>query len=251
MLRTILLFTVVIAASLQGHSQQRQDFSPPNYELIASETKDKNSTNYYPTLLKRYKNNDTTLNAKQMHLLYYGKFFNDELFDGAAEFVWRDSINAIYKKETLTDEDRKKLLAYNLHIHNAIPFDLRTTTHLARLCEKLNDQRASAYSHMLIAIARTIAATGDGQTQNSGFHIGSVADEYSFLPFLRVEYGGSQSLIDNCDYLTVKENKYDLKGVYFNIEQILKEERKALGMDPAMEQRVLELMKKVKKTDKK
>ena len=231
--------------------QQVQNYVVPNYELIESETKDAKGSNYYPVLLKRYKNNDTTIDAKQVHLLYYGKFFNDDLLKLPDDFNWADSIKAVLKNEPLTDNDRRKLLDYYLHQHDGLPFDLGNLYHIFALCRQLNDPREPTYHWLVSRLLRTIAATGDGTSLKSGYHIGSVADEYSFLSLAGLDFAGSQSLIDNCDYLTVKENRHGLEGVYFNIEQVLHEERKALGMDPEMEEKVLKLLKDAKKSDDK
>ncbi len=251
MISRILFFCIFALNSAQCWSQQQPSFATPNYAYIDSVTKVKNTIFYYPVLLKRYRHNDTTLSQYQIHLLYYGKFFQEgaSIFDHNQGL--NDSIKAVYKKETLTDNDLIQLLGYFLKLHDTMPFDLGTLYKLNSVCQKLNDARAAKYAYKLKMILQAIVATGDGRTENSGFHIGSVSDEYSFLSIMGLKFGGSQSLIKDCDYLKVGENKYDIKGIYFNIEQILAEERKLFGLDDFLQKTNKKQVKDEKQSKKK
>ncbi|MBX2906273.1 MAG: DUF4919 domain-containing protein [Taibaiella sp.] len=244
--RLILIFIVVLLPHI-SMGQTSLLYTPPDYKAIESATNDKKKETYYPKLLKRYKANDTSLSKQEIALLYYGKFFQEGMSSFGKNLDLNDSVNAINKKETLTDDDNKRLLDLYLKQHDSSPFDLATLYRLSDVCGKLKDPRAAAYDYYLSMIMRTIVSTGDGKTKEAGFHIGSVSDEYSFLSLLGFKFGGSQSLIGSCDYLTVGENDYDIKGIYFNIEQILKEESKLFGLDDLSKNTI----KKMKKADKK
>jgi len=71
-----------------------------------------------------------------------------------------------------------------------------------------------------------ILSSGDGRTEESAFHVISVSHEYDILQVLGFEFGGQQSLTTkDCDYLAVKENEYDIKGFYFNVQMLLEKEK--------------------------
>lgn len=228
--RIIIVLTIVLLP-LVSMGQASVSFTPPDYKAIESATTDKKKSTYYPTLLNKYKANDTSLSMHEIELLYYGKFFQEGMASFGKDHDLNDTINSISKKETLNDDDYKRLLELYMKQHESSPFDLATLYRLLDICGRLNDPRAAAYEYYLSMIMRVIVSTGDGKTKEAGFHIGSVSDEYSFLSLLGFKFGGSQSLIGTCDYLTVAENDYDIKGIYFNIEQILKEESKLFGLD--------------------
>jgi hypothetical protein len=250
----ISLFLVLLLCGIVSYGQEQQLFARPNFELIEKVTNDKTGPEYYPKLLARYKRNDTTLTLREYHLLYYGKFFQKDManpFGGAGGGTYYDSIKAIYAKDSSTDDDRRKLLGYYLHINEESPFDLKTLNQLYSICANLDDTRKIYFDKKLEGLVRTIAATGDGMSEKSGFHIGSISDEYAFLSFLGLKSGGGQSLIGHCDYLHVEENKHDVKGIYFDITQIQNEEFKLFSGSGIGEDFLKELEKEKKEKKKK
>ncbi len=241
----VFLFLIVFGSQLSwGQSQQK--LSRPDYGYIEKVTKDKTQNTYYPKLLKRYMHNDTSFSAEEMQLLYYGKFFQDGMSSINRDRDLDDSVKAVYKRDTLIKKDYEKLLTYFLRMQKTKPLDLATLYRLMSVCYNINDPRGAVYEFYLTNLMGVIVATGDGKTEETAFHIGSVSDEYTFLNLAGLDFGGSQSLIHSCDYLTVAENKYDLKGIYFNIEQILMEERKLFGIDDM----VKKAMKNIEKEEK-
>jgi hypothetical protein len=247
--RSFLLLVFLLSTSLCW-SQAELSSSPPDYKYIESATTDKKKSSYYPLLLNRYMKNDTSLSLQEMQFLYYGKFFQPGMSSMAKHSDLNDTIKLIYQKDTLQEADYRKLLALYLKKRQENPFDLGNMYRLLETGYSLKDPNAPSYDYFLTAIIRIIVATGDGKSEKSGFHIGSVDDEYSFLSIMGFGFGGSQSLIHNCDYLTVAENKYDVKGMYFNIEQILNEERKLFGLDDLARKAVKEI-EKTEKQEKK
>ena len=224
-LRIPLVFLLFLFAG-HSYSQDRQNFAAPNYELIEKATKDKTSNSYYPKLLQRFKQNDTTLTAREVHLLYYGRFFQDGManpFGGASQHI--DSIRAINAKQEQTDNDRRQLMSYYLDDLEQEPFALNTLYALYATSTMLHDPTRIYYDKKLEMLVGTILATGDGKTAKSGWHVGSVADEYAILGVLGLK-SVSQSLRGHCDYMALQENERGLTGVYFDIAKILEAEMK-------------------------
>ena len=232
MIYRVVLSICLIAASCSLAAQQKGGYTAPDYKKIEKVTKDKNSINYYPKLLSRYTGGDTTITVSEMEMLYYGWFFCDSVaFMGISTGGSRDSINAIHKRGVATNEDRRQLIKYYKEELSSAPFKLGTINALANLYEKLGDPKAEVYIHNLRMLCNLILSTGDGLTLKSGFHVNNISDEYSLLSVLGLEFGGEQSLISDCDYLKVAENDQHIKGIYFNVAQILLQESKALGFD--------------------
>lgn len=54
-----------------------------------------------------------------------------------------------------------------------------------------------------------------------------VDHEYILLNLFEIE-SKEQSLVGNCDYLSFEKGVYNVEGIYFNVEKMLENERKAL-----------------------
>ena len=76
-------------------------------------------------------------------------------------------------------------------------------------------------------IMNAIFSSGDGKQCETGFHVIVVEHEYIMLNVFEIE-SKSQSLVGNCDYLSFEKGKYNVDGIYFNIEKMLENESKAL-----------------------
>lgn len=66
-------------------------------------------------------------------------------------------------------------------------------------------------------IIDAILKSGDGKTEDTPLYVIEVSHEYDILNIIGLEYGGEQSLVKNgMDYLKLKDNKMNLKGLYFD-----------------------------------
>jgi hypothetical protein len=229
-MRYLFLFSFIVLAHI-SFAQEQSKFTIPDYKNIEKVTRDKGSPYYYPALMARYKKNDTTLTNAEIHMLYYGTFFNDDEAGSTSNFEYRDSIKAIHKRGKASDKDKKDLIGYYIKSLDSAPFELRTLNALYNLYSDFNDPDARYYGYKMKAIINVIIATGDGGSTKSGFHVNSVSDEYTMLSVFGFDFGDTQSLRDQCDYLEVKANYHDVAGVYFNVEQILAGYRKAINPD--------------------
>ncbi len=219
-------FTILVLAAGLKPSGAQQKFLKPDFKSIENIVKDKNSVFYYPHLIKRYKENDTTLSDKDYFMLYYGYFFNDDSSSSAfAELSEvNDSIRALRSRELSSMEDWKKLIHYSEQFLEQSPFSLETLYMLYVGYQKTGAAgKSRMYEHKLAGIVRAILSTGDGATEESGYFVLQVADEYAMISLLGFEYGGQQSLTaQQCDYLTLKDNESHVKGIYFDVKQLFK-----------------------------
>jgi len=229
-MRTLLLLLLIMLQMAPARANDTSGFTAPDYKKIEKETSDKNSPYYYPTLMKRFKANDTSLGITEFQMLYYGRFFQKDSRSVFYHSPILDSTRELRKKESLTGADRVRLAGFYEQILDETPMALGTIVSLATQYRYLNDARASYYSFKVNGIMDVIMSTGDGVSQGTAMHIGSIDDEYVVLALLGFEFGGSQSLTDGpCDLLAVSDNKYGIKGLYFNVGQIMAEEARLLG----------------------
>jgi hypothetical protein len=211
---------VLIFASIISFSQD-QEFNKPNYDVIKKEIKDVNSVYYYPKLKKKYDSGDFTMSPEEKRHLYYGFVFQA---DYSTEYTSknRDRFVEILQKKELNEVDYDQIISYGDSILKTSPFDLRVLNYQNIAFEKrgINNRMIKSSAQMGI-ITNAILSTGDGLTEKSAFYVTTISHEYDILNIIGFEFGGSQSLIKTCDYLTVKENSDKIKGLYFDISPSL------------------------------
>jgi hypothetical protein len=220
-----LVILLVLLSSFRMAFSEDIKFQKPDYDGIKKTIQDKDSKVYYPLLMERYNNSDTTLTQQEFSYLYYGYFFSDSYsVYTSPEYI--DSVNVILKKDTLLTDDFREIVKYEKLLLEDNPFNIRSLNILAncsyRLGDSLTTRKLDFKVYMLV---RAIIATGDGQSEETAWHILSVSDEYSLIEYLDFHFGGSQSLTTGgCDYLTVEDNEYGIKGFYFDVNMILEKE---------------------------
>ena len=217
----LILFMFLVSASWGQAPATRH---APDYEHIKRQTNDKGSAHYYPKLFDRYEEGDTTLTDKEYQMLYYGYFFNRKYKAYNTPDGYRDSLRNIMKKHVWSEDDKQGCIKYSRELLRGSPFDLQYLSYLYGGYKELGDNLDAIRSYKKgRMIIRTILSTGDGLTNKTAYHVVAVPDEYTILDVLGYEFGGSQSLTsDQCDYLTIKENKDKIEGVYFDVKQIFK-----------------------------
>lgn len=223
MIRKMVLAGVLSLSLMPLYAQDRKGYEVPDYKTIERMTKDKASPSYYPKIFSRYKAHDATLTDADYKLLYYGYFFQDGYKSYGSASKYNDSLKAIFRKEDITDDDRRNAVRYTLDDLNTSPLSLKDIYRLYNLYDILKDKKNMAiYLGKLEMLAKAISSTGDAMTDSTGLHVLSVEDEYTIISLLGYEYGGSQHLTDHpCDYLTLKKNDDGIAGLYFDVRQVL------------------------------
>ena len=212
---TILLFSQLVYS---------QEFIPekPDYKKIGKEIKNKKSVYYYPVLMQRFLEADSSFTLEEKRHLYFGYTFQPGYSPYAIK-PYQDSIRAVNQKDTLMESDYRMLLGFADSLLVDDPFNLRA------LNVKLfvYDHGADMHSFFLTiqrmnAIFDAILSSGDGTSKKTAFYVIAVSHEYDVLDFIGFDFGGQQSLIEHYDYLTVKENQYGIDGLFFDISPCLK-----------------------------
>jgi hypothetical protein len=210
---------------------QGKDIQKPDYEGINKVITNAKSEFFYPTLFKRYMNSDSTLSVREFRVLYYGFLFNKSFTNSVSDKLF-DRVNSILDKEKLTLTDYKKIIQYEKSILVKFPFNLHDLNLLAYAYLKKGDYAAYKQTiNKYNLLFKTIMSTGDGTSTEKAYHVISISHEYDILQGLGFHFGGSQSLENGCDYLTVEKNKDDVRGIYFDVSMILNNRLKSAEVE--------------------
>lgn len=197
-----------------------QSFLAPNYEDIKKKTKDPNSVYYYPTLLRRYKANDTTLQKDEYKYLYYGYNYNKDTSMVDESVTKR--MDTLMRQDSLNLGEKKEAIKLARLIIDKEPFELKKINLLHNVYYDLGDTITSElYLYKLRGIIRTILSSGNGKTQQTAYHVIDVSDEYVILSVFGYRSAGQTLLYDPpCDKLKLMPNKDNVEYMFFDATQI-------------------------------
>ena len=102
------------------------------------------------------------------------------------------------------------------------PFDLNAINYQLYSLEQMGNM--SIFNKRVIQLKTIIDAlmsSGNGKNKKEAFYVIYTSHEYDLLNILGFQFGGSQSLIENYDYLTLAENEAKIEGLYFDISPCL------------------------------
>lgn len=200
---------------LQLHAQE---MSAPDYDAIRKQIFNSKSSSYYPLLMQRFIECDTTLTLEDYRCLYYGYTLREDFVPYQRE-----------NKEVL--ETRKKLAETNADpavCSDAIktaeaalldnPFDLVALSILPICYLQMGDADSfHMWDIKLHGILDAIGSSGDGETPESAFHVINIEHEYEILNRLGLELDHIEAVkTKQTDFMCVKENADNIKGRYFN-----------------------------------
>lgn len=218
-MKSILLLSIVFY-SLHSFSQNSK-FEAPNYKKIEKSIQ-KNTTNlFYDSLMTRFQKADSTMTLEEKRHLYYGFSFQPE-YTPYPSSDYDDSLSALLRKETLSDLEFQKILEFGDSILLKNPFNLKTFIYQLYALDHFED--TTAFNNKITQyriIIDALLSSGNGKTKKNAYYVIYIGHEYELLSVLDLEFDGSQSLIDQCDYLTVKKNEQGIEGLYFDISPSL------------------------------
>lgn len=219
----LIAFFLVLSISVTAQ------FQAPNYDGISKVIKDKASTYFYPELLSRYHDNDTALSTQHYRILYYGYIYHEN-YDPYSLPLQFDSLNNILKKEIFTPNDYQELIEMEKRILMKFPFNLREVSLLAKAYEETGQMELAAAMHdKFRKITEAILSTGDGKTKETAMHVIMNSHEYDILHYLGLEYNNETAQTESTyELLSVKPNKYNLEGIFFNIKKMFEHEARIL-----------------------
>ena len=148
-------------------SQSNKRFGKPDFFLIKEAISDKESKDYYPVLLNRFNNNDSTLTDEQYRLLYFGYVFSDSY-----DPYWLSSYSIVlkkyYKKSDTNCNECDSIIKYCKLSIADFPFDLQKIGMLVVAYRKKGDiVNWRLWENKYIRLWNTISTTGSGIDNNN------------------------------------------------------------------------------------
>ncbi len=208
---------LILFALVTGSALWAQESAAPNYNDIRQKVFNPKHPNYYPALVKRYLENDSTLTLEEYRNLYYGYTLQEDfvpyqrehqqLFDirrrmaqsGATVGLCSD---ARRQAQTVLDDNPFDLLAISTYGIASLQLGDSTTWRQMKLRQD--------------GILDVIISSGDGETPESAFHVISIEHEYEVLNRLGLEVEKDSLVSPTVEYLKVKPNADDEQGFYFD-----------------------------------
>lgn len=194
-----------------------QEVMPPNYDEIKQQITNVKSSSYYPILMDRYQQCDSTLSLEDYRNLYFGYVLLEDfipyqeedkaLLEARKDFV-KDGANAEACPSML--ELAQKALANN-------PFDIPALAIIPICYYQMGDStNFHLWDIKLHGVLDAISSSGDGETVQTALHVTNIEHEYELLNRLGWELDQIEVVDNQTDFLRVKENSDSIPGIYFN-----------------------------------
>lgn len=224
-LSMVALFVMSSCSTSKNTATRKADASiaanAPDYKKIKKEINTKGSEFYYPELLRRFQAADTTLSLEQLRHFYYGAATRSD-YD-PYKMAKIDALREAFEKDTPNKEDWEKAA-------NEIDKELETDPtnirfHLYKHIVYSNlygqdSEKAATAHNQVVMLLSAVTSTGDGSSKESAYHVINVSDEYGIMDIFGLS-PTMQSLVEDkgqsYDVMELKENKYGLESMYFNI----------------------------------
>lgn len=194
-----------------------QDELIVNYESVKTQIENKEGPNYYPNLLKRFSEFDSTLTIKDYSLIYYGFSFQDDYLRNQPDEKELDIL--------MKSNDYEKLISECKKILDKNPVSLLANNSMGYALFKLKrpEKEWKKYQNRYRAIRKVIAYSGNGLSAETAFKVIYVSDEYNILyDYFDIPKINKQSLVGLCDMFEVDpSNYYKAKKVFFDISRKL------------------------------
>lgn len=213
-----LLFTLLLVVLSSNIFAQDEFFfsNPPDYELIGSLIKSKTSNFYYPKLVERFIDADTSLTKDELRCLYYGKVYQDDYAPNKLSLTMeynearnKRNLNLMYKAAQKQLEFDPVNLLYNLN--------------MSFVCSKLfkkNSDECTKAARRVTMLTDAILSTGTGRSINDAIYVLRVDDEYAILYVLDLERCGHSTILKDdlfYDKMELRKNRLNFKEIYFDI----------------------------------
>lgn len=186
-------------------------FHRPDYEWIQSIGKKE-----YKKLMKRFYAADTTLTLSEIQAIYFGSAFYG--YQGL-DFDQRDVMKMLDQ-----GKNHKEIVKFiDKHLEKS-PVDLRALLFRAIVAQIDKDEKAvDKYGKMFrMLVYQTILETGDGDSDTTGWHVVSVADEYTLLWYvLQVQIESQVLTSSECDMFNIITKSGRHNQIYFDVQLVL------------------------------
>ena len=203
--------------TLMGGTALAQEVSAPDYRTIRQAIQNSKGPHYYPQLMRRYLQNDTTLTIEQYRNLYYGFTLQEDYVPYQRP---HKDLYQIRQRIVDTNGDMKTCRDAIKIAQAAIddnPFDLLAISTMTFSFRQLKDTVSfSRWNDKQTSLLDAIISSGDGEDELSPIHVINLEHEYEVLNRLGLEIEADSLCNDHVEYLKVKPNAEEIPGIYFD-----------------------------------
>jgi hypothetical protein len=215
----VLILLCLLGTSL-AFSQNSRHIAP-DFEAIKAEIEDEESDMYYPVLLERFEDGDTSMTLDETRHFYFGYRFQED-YRPYGRPSKMDALMKVVKQKNHKKKHFKKIVSYASQVLKEEPLNINAMSYKLYALRKTNqpERYVQLFSQMRI-VFDAISSTGDGLTKETAYHVVYVAHEYNMLDYLEYDFGGKQSLVYPCDLLNLAANDDGIEALYFDVSSCL------------------------------
>ena len=205
-----------------------QKFKKINYEQLQQRISDEQSDYFYPNLLTRYKNGDSTLTVIDYRHLYYGFTFQDA-YRPYDRYPLDKKISELMGN--MSKENLQKLRELSHEYLQERPFSLKMINYLQNFnINLLVRGENKLLQRQYDGIIRAILSTGDGKSIQTAYAVNHPTDEYMVLRALNLKPIDSK-FETVYDYFQVQNAAKKTTEVYFDIHRMAAVGTKQMGIE--------------------
>lgn len=225
-MKKILIMVTILLMAGSLPAQEDSWSNPPDLEKIKSEVNTKSSPHYYPKLVKRLAEFDTTLNYGDYEALYYGQAYQKNYGPYGSD----DNMDAMLKmmrQDTLTPADVKKFLSHTDAYIKKYPADPHVYYYKTLVQNYANQVYGTEISDIEenyyrgLMLSQVLAGSGDGRSKDHAMYVVNTDHEYFIMDMMGVRMH-SQSLIydngHNYDLILLNGKEEGLDSLWFNVD---------------------------------
>jgi tetratricopeptide (TPR) repeat protein len=218
-IKIIVLLSVNLYQSLYG-----QRISNVDFDEIKLAIQDSSSNYYYPLLIERFQQFDSTFTEKEYKYIYYGNVYSE----GYNPYGMTGKDNGIKFNALFNQAKFDEAIPYGQEIIKENPINLRILFKILVCYHQLGDTpSAQKYANMYFPLLDVIYNSGDGKSTKTAFVVISAHDEYEILNDLELSIT-RQALIGQTDLLTINtkgqkklKGRKKIKELYFDVSKPL------------------------------
>ncbi|MFI3239826.1 MAG: DUF4919 domain-containing protein [Bacteroidales bacterium] len=217
-----LLFILLISGTSNYINAQDSTVKVLDIDNIKALTTDPNSEYYYPTLVRDYMSNDTTLlSLNDFRYLYFGAAFQEDYNPYRSTLVENNPVQQLYYQDKHTAAECDSIIKYAELSLADNPMNLKQITfYIIALRERGKYARADLWEYRLRNLITAILSSGYG-TEDSPWWIIYPVHEYNILNFMNYLATKHTDMGEDKDYLEItKQKRSDPDGFYFNTSLI-------------------------------
>lgn len=215
-----------ISASSKSKSTgglQKITVDKPDLEEIRISTLDPKNKYYFPKLMAKYMQNDTTMTQEEYRYLYLGYMFQED-YDPYRTSPYSEMTDGLRMKEQHSKAEIDTIRKYAEKALKDNPFDLRQMSFLVHvLKERHKDMSAKIWEYRLEHLLGAIKSTGTGEDEDNAWYVIYPMHEYDMVQLLGYEAVDIDYIEPGFDHLLVEpdgtiKHRNPAKGFYFNVQ---------------------------------